>query len=252
MLFLETVNHFLWSWLFLPGLLLCGGVLTWRCRGFQLRRFGLSLRLTVGQAPAGPGAEEGVTPFQAASTALASTIGTGNIVGAAQAVALGGPGALFWLWAAALLGMAVKYAEIYLGLLTRRAGEAGGPMTYIRAALGPLPAGAYAALAALSSLGMGNLAQCNTCVSALTGAVQSFLPLDGNSRFFLRLGLGLALALIAAALLEGGVRGVGRAMERLVPWMALIFLALTGAVLGRFLPARSGPGPPSGPPGAWL
>lgn len=237
MLFLETVNHFLWSWLFLPGLLLCGGVLTWRCRGFQLRRFGLSLRLTVGRTLTEQDTEDGVTPLQAASTALASTIGTGNIVGAAQAVTMGGPGALFWLWMAALLGMAVKYAEIYLGLLTRRPDGKGrflgGPMNYIRAALGPLAAGIYAALAALSALGMGNLAQCNTCVSALTGAVQSFLPLDGNSRFFLRLGLGLALALIATAIIGGGVRGVGRAMERLVPFMALAFLTLTGTVLFR-------------------
>lgn len=243
---LDRLNGLLWTGLFLPCFLLCGALLTLRCGGLQLRRFGLSLRLTVGRSkPAGR--DGAVTPFQAASTALAATVGTGNIVGTAQAIAMGGPGAVFWLLSAAFLGMAIKYAEIFLGLCYRQTGAdgkpLGGPMVYIRRGLGrraaPLAA-SYAALAALAALGMGNLTQVNGAVSAVCRAVSVFWPLDGGEQFRLRLCLGAALALLTALILSGGAKSVGRAAERLVPLMSLAFLFFIAGVLvchARRLPA---------------
>ena len=152
LLILDKLNDLVWTGIFLPCVLLCGLLLSLRSRFLQLRLFPASLRqLTKG------GRGDGVSPVQAASTALASTLGTGNIVGTAQAIAMGGPGAVFWMWAAALLGMAVKFAEIGLSVATRRrdgAGYSGGPMYYI-GSLGekfrPL-ALMYALLAALSAI----------------------------------------------------------------------------------------------------
>ena len=129
LLILDKLNDLVWTGIFLPCVLLCGLLLSLRSRFLQLRLFPASLRqLTKGVRG------DGVSPVQAASTALASTLGTGNIVGTAQAIAMGGPGAVFWMWAAALLGMAVKFAEISLSVATRRrdgVGYSGGPMYYI-------------------------------------------------------------------------------------------------------------------------
>ena len=247
--YLEILNRYIWTWVFLPCFLLCGALLTWRCRGLQFRRFSLAMRRTVGRAFSKQEAEGGsLTPLQAASTALAATVGTGNIVGTAQAIAMGGPGAVFWLWAAALLGMVIKYAEIFLGLRYKsqdRSGRpVGGPMYYIRLGCGrrfaPL-AGLYAALAALSALSVGNMSQINGSVRAIAGAVQAFLPLSGEELFRLRLFLGLGLALVTAAIIAGDAKRVGRAAELLVPFMSLIFIGLTAAVVichaQRLLPA---------------
>ena len=133
-MFLETVQEKLWALLFLPLFSLCGFRLLIRSRLFPLRRFGRILRMTVGSGEEGGG----ITASQAACTALAATVGTGNIIGTAQAVAMGGPGALFWLWIAAVLGMMIKYAEILHGLTDR-----GGAMGYISRTLGALPARWY-------------------------------------------------------------------------------------------------------------
>ncbi len=235
---LGKLNDFLWTWAFLPCLLVCGLLLTVRCRALPFRRFGLVLRVTLGGEEQGAGG--GLSSFQAASTALAATVGTGNIVGTAQALAMGGPGAVFWLWIAAALGMSVKYAELYLCQRYRqrdRLGRpVGGPMSYIRQGLGPrfAPlAGAYAALAAVSALSMGNLAQINTAVSALSGAAELIRPLTAEERFLLRLALGFGLALLTGVLLSGGAGRVGRASALLVPLMSLLYLGVTAAVVLR-------------------
>ena len=236
--FLLTLNDFLWSFLFLPCVVLCGLTLSLRCGALQFRRFGLALRSTLFKPSDEAEGSESVTPFQAASTALAATVGTGNIVGTAQAIAMGGPGAVFWLWAAALLGMMVKYAEVYLGVRFRQrlpdGSLCGGPMYYIRFGLGrrfaPLAAG-YAALAAVSALSMGNLTQVNSSVSAICHAVTAFIPLSGTELFKLRLVLGLCLAVLTAFILEGGIKKVGRVTGLLVPFMSLAFLTLTVAVI---------------------
>ena len=229
LLILDKLNDLVWMGIFLPCVLLCGLLLSLRSRFLQLRLFPASLRqLTKG------GRGDGVSPVQAASTALASTLGTGNIVGTAQAIAMGGPGAVFWMWAAALLGMAVKFAEIGLSVATRRrdgAGYSGGPMYYI-GSLGekfrPL-ALMYALLAALSAFGIGNLSQISSAAGAVAGAAEKIAPELDPRR--LRLWLGVILTLTAWLILRGGAAGVGRAAERLVPSMAGLFLLLSLFVL---------------------
>lgn len=229
LLILDKLNDLVWTGIFLPCVLLCGLLLSLRSRFLQLRLFPASLRqLTKG------GRGDGVSPVQAASTALASTLGTGNIVGTAQAIAMGGPGAVFWMWAAALLGMAVKFAEISLSVATRRrdgAGYSGGPMYYI-GSLGekfrPL-ALMYALLAALSAFGIGNLSQISSAAGAVAGAAEKITPELDPRR--LRLWLGVILTLTAWLILRGGAAGVGRAAERLVPSMAGLFLLLSLFVL---------------------
>lgn len=229
LLILDKLNDLVWTGIFLPCVLLCGLLLSLRSRFLQLRLFPASLRqLTKG------GRGDGVSPVQAASTALASTLGTGNIVGTAQAIAMGGPGAVFWMWAAALLGMAVKFAEISLSVATRRrdgAGYSGGPMYYI-GSLGkkfrPL-ALMYALLAALSAFGIGNLSQISSAAGAVAGAAEKIAPELDPRR--LRLWLGVILTLTAWLILRGGAAGVGRAAERLVPSMAGLFLLLSLFVL---------------------
>lgn len=229
LLILDKLNDLVWTGIFLPCVLLCGLLLSLRSRFLQLRLFPASLRqLTKG------GRGDGVSPVQAASTALASTLGTGNIVGTAQAIAMGGPGAVFWMWAAALLGMAVKFAEISLSVATRRrdgAGYLGGPMYYI-GSLGekfrPL-ALMYALLAALSAFGIGNLSQISSAAGAVAGAAEKIAPELDPRR--LRLWLGIILTLTAWLILRGGAAGVGRAAERLVPSMAGLFLLLSLFVL---------------------
>lgn len=229
LLILDKLNDLVWTGIFLPCVLLCGLLLSLRSRFLQLRLFPASLRqLTKG------GRGDGVSPVQAASTALASTLGTGNIVGTAQAIAMGGPGAVFWMWAAALLGMAVKFAEISLSVATRRrdgAGYSGGPMYYI-GSLGekfrPL-ALMYALLAALSAFGIGNLSQISSAAGAVAGAAERIAPELDPRR--LRLWLGVILTLTAWLILRGGAAGVGRAAERLVPAMAGLFLLLSLFVL---------------------
>ena len=229
LLILDKLNDLVWTGIFLPCVLLCGLLLSLRSRFLQLRLFPASLRqLTKG------GRGDGVSPVQAASTALASTLGTGNIVGTAQAIAMGGPGTVFWMWAAALLGMAVKFAEISLSVATRRrdgAGYSGGPMYYI-GSLGekfrPL-ALMYALLAALSAFGIGNLSQISSAAGAVAGAAEKIAPELDPRR--LRLWLGVILTLTAWLILRGGAAGVGRAAERLVPSMAGLFLLLSLFVL---------------------
>ena len=229
LLILDKLNDLVWTGIFLPCVLLCGLLLSLRSRFLQLRLFPASLRqLTKG------GRGDGVSPVQAASTALASTLGTGNIVGTAQAIAMGGPGAVFWMWAAALLGMSVKFAEISLSVATRRrdgAGYSGGPMYYI-GSLGekfrPL-ALMYALLAELSAFGIGNLSQISSAAGAVAGAAEKIAPELDPRR--LRLWLGVILTLTAWLILRGGAAGVGRAAERLVPSMAGLFLLLSLFVL---------------------
>lgn len=229
LLILDKLNDLVWTGIFLPCVLLCGLLLSLRSRFLQLRLFPASLRqLTKG------GRGDGVSPVQAASTALASTLGTGNIVGTAQAIAMGGPGAVFWMWAAALLGMAVKFAEISLSVATRRrdgAGYSGGPMYYIGSLsekFRPL-ALMYALLAALSAFGIGNLSQISSAAGAVAGAAEKIAPELDPRR--LRLWLGVILTLTAWLILRGGAAGVGRAAERLVPSMAGLFLLLSLFVL---------------------
>ncbi len=166
-------------------------------------------------------AEGDINHFQALMTALAATVGTGNIVGVATAITMGGPGALFWMWMTGLVGMATKYAEAVLAVHFRTRDEdgrmAGGPMFYLRDGL-RLPVFAYlfAAFAAVAAFGIGNMVQAN----AVTDALVPMLP-TGSSRVW----PGLFLASVTALVIIGGIRSIGRATGLLVPVMILFYVS---------------------------
>ncbi|MCI9666886.1 MAG: sodium:alanine symporter family protein [Angelakisella sp.] len=190
-----------------------------------LRRPGQVLQATLGSFfRRRSGKEEGITPFQAVSTALAGTLGTGNIAGVATAIVAGGPGAVFWMWCSALLGMATKYAEVLLAVEYRirdREGRwQGGPMEYLARGLGmPWLAGIFCLFCALASFGIGNATQ--------VGAVAQTMAQDFGLPPFLT---GCALALLAGLVMMGGLRRIGAFTAAFVPLMALLYLG-TGALV---------------------
>lgn len=227
----NSINNAIWSWFFLPGLLICALILTLRCRGLQFKHFSLCMKGSIGKAfsRAGSGSGE-ISSFQAASTALASTVGTGNIVGTAQALCMGGPGAVFWMWAVSFLGMIVKYAEIALSVSYKKKASPGSPMEYIRSAFGRFggpAAAAYAFFAALAGLGMGNMTQINSAASSLVDAAGNICwqsaPPEGKLRFV----FGLVLAILCLVILSGGAKSIGRATSLLVPFMSVAFIVLS-------------------------
>ncbi len=225
--FFNRCNTVLWG---LPTLLLLVGVglfFTFRLRFFQIRRLRLWLSGTVGTLfGKGKPAGKGVSPFQSAATALAATVGVGNIVGVSGAIALGGPGAVFWMWVSALFGMMTKYAEVLLAVKYRRTDRdgrpMGGAMWYLRDGLkSPLLAVVYAALAFLSSLGIGNLVQCNSAARALT---EVFPAIPAWA-------VALALAAAVTVVTAFGVGGIAKTTEKLVPFMSVLYVLLCAGIL---------------------
>ena len=182
--FTGTLNTVAWLYIFLPCTIIGGLYLTIRNRGIQFTRFGYAMKNTVGKMfqkqEAGAGA---VTPLQAVTTALAATVGTGNIVGTSQAIALGGYGAVFWLWLAALLGMMIKYSEVTLSIKYRerdaKGDWVGGPMYYVKNGLGKhwqWVGILFCVFAAIASFGIGNMSQVNSIVGSLNDAIDAFIP----------------------------------------------------------------------------
>lgn len=226
-------------------LLLAAVTFSFRTRFVQFRRLGRALVLPLrGNADS----SDGVSPFEAASTSLAATIGTGNIAGVAGALLLGGPGALLWLWVSALLGMGLKYAEIVIAMRYRRRGNdgvwRGGPMYCISYGLPKR----YSILAVLFSLcgmlvalGMGNLVQVNTVAES---AEALYTVLSGRtgpqSLLFVRLTAGILAAVLLALVLSGGALRVGRAASLLVPVMSLLYLVFCFVILLARAPALPG------------
>lgn len=236
--FNEWLSGMVWGWPMLLLLALAGAFFTARTRFVQIRRFGDMLCLTMGAFTRRKNAAPGeVSPLQAMTTALAATVGTGNIAGVAGAIALGGPGAVFWMWVSAFLGMATKYAEVVLAVRHRqRAADGtfyGGPMYYIRTlgrGFAPL-ARLFALLGALAAFGIGNMVQANTAAEAAAFSLTAFFPALPEAP--LRLFVGLLLSLAVALALMGGASRIGRATERLVPLMSALYacMALTVIVL---------------------
>lgn len=218
-MFFEKMQDVLWMLLFFPLFTLCGLRLMLHCRLMPFRRFAYLFKAAL---RGGNGEKVDMTPAQAAGSALAATVGTGNIIGTAQAIAMGGPGAVFWLWVGACMGSMIKYTEIMLGL---RFGE--GAMGYIRAALGRRAAGFYAALAALSALFVGNMTQMN-------GAVRSLCTLLNIEADATKLTLGLLLTVCAGVCILGGAGSVGRAAELFTPIMTISYLIVTLGVIFAF------------------
>ena len=240
--FNEWLSGVVWGWPMLLLLALAGVFFTARTRFVQLRRFGDMLRLTMGAFTRRKNTAPGeVSPLQAMTTALAATVGTGNIAGVAGAIALGGPGAVFWMWVSAFLGMATKYVEVVLAVRYRqRAADGsfyGGPMYYIRAlgrGFAPL-ARIFALLGALAAFGIGNMVQANTAAEAAAFSLTALFPALTEAP--LRLFVGLLLSLTVVLALAGGAARIGRATERLVPLMSALYACMALAVVFLRFPA---------------
>ena len=231
----STVNGIVWG---VPAMVLIFGVglyLSIRTGFLQFRKFGTVWQNTIGKlfhrsTEAGHGA---VTPFQAVCTALAATVGTGNIAGVAGAIAIGGPGAVFWMWISALLGMVTKYSEVTLAVHYRQKNKhgdwVGGPMYYIQNGLGKK----WKWLGVLFSIfgifavfGTGNAIQVNTIVASIDTALISFGVMEAGSASTLNLILGIVITVLVGMILLGGIKRIGHVAERLVPIMALLYVVL--------------------------
>ena len=202
-------------------LIATGAFLTVRTRGFQFRRFGYVAKNTVGSLFSKnlhKSDKSSVSPFQAVTTALAGTIGTGSIAGVATALFSGGPGAIFWMWVSALLGMVTKYSEIVLSLKFREKNEngayTGGPMYYIKNGLKlPWLAAIFAIFAMIACIGTGNATQSNSIASVF------------ETNFDVAPWIvGIILTLIVGVVILGGVKRIASVNEKLVPVMAIFFI----------------------------
>ena len=235
--FTGTLNTVAWLYIFLPCTIVGGLYLTIRNRGIQFTRFGYAMKNTVGKMfqkqEAGAGA---VTPLQAVTTALAATVGTGNIVGTSQAIALGGYGAVFWLWLAALLGMMIKYSEVTLSIQYRerdaKGDWVGGPMYYVKNGLGKhwqWVGILFCVFAAVASFGIGNMSQVNSIVGSLNDAIDAFIPAAEGERKLLNFVFGVAIA--ALIVIFGHAGNIGPAFGKIFA-TAFTPKALGGAASG--------------------
>lgn len=179
-----------------------------------------------------------MTPFQAVCTALAATVGTGNIAGVAGAIAIGGPGAVFWMWVSALLGMCTKFSEVTLAVHFRETNQqgdlVGGPMYYIKNGLGKnwqWLAVLFSAFGVLTVFGTGNATQVNTITTAINSALLNYNIISETSVSTINLILGIFIAALVALVLLGGVKRIGRVAEKLVPFMALLYIILALGVV---------------------
>ena len=232
------LNNVAWLYILLPCVFAGGIYLTVGSGAVQFRRFGYAMKNTAGKLVQKQETAHGaITPLQAVTTALAATVGTGNIVGTSQAIAMGGYGAVFWLWMAALLGMVIKYSEVLLAVKYRerdaRGDWVGGPMYYIKNGMGDKwkwLAGAFSVLAALAAFGIGNMSQANSIVGSVTDAVCAVNP-DFGGQAALRWGLGIGLALLTALVLFGGIKRIGAVTEKLIPFMSVAYILMTLIVI---------------------
>lgn len=239
MTFLERLGNWIWNPWLLGGFLLLGLYYSVSSGFFQLFGARLWLRATLGTLfrRRRTGMAGGLTQLQALSTALASTIGTGSIAGVATAIVYGGPGAVFWMWVSAFLGMMTGCGEKLLAVRYRRRGPKGGwqggPMEYMDRGLGLRPlAMVFSLFCVLASIGGGDMVQANSIAAALEHAFG-----------WDRLVVGVVVALLTGAVILGGIGRIGRASERLVPTMALLFLGggiLVLAAHARAIPAALG------------
>ena len=233
----SAVNSFAWGPIMLVLLVGSGIYLTFRTGFLQVRKFGFIMKNTVGslftrKKDARDKDKKNLTPFQAVTTALAGTVGTGNIAGVTGAIFVGGPGAVFWMWVSAFFGMCTKYAEIALAMKFREKDKNGvyhgGPMYYITHGLGKnfkWLAVIFALLGALASFGIGNIAQS----SEISGAVVSLA--DNASRAFTGkefilnpLWVGIGLAIIVGIVVLGGAKRIGQVTSFVVPFMAIFYI----------------------------
>ena len=230
----SVLNNFIWG---VPAMVCIIGVglyLALRTHFIQIHQFGYSMKNTIGRILEKREAADGaITPFQAVCTALAATVGTGNIAGVAGAIAIGGPGAVFWMWISALLGMGTKFAEVTLAVHFRERNAkgdfVGGPMYYIKNGLGSKwmwLAYLYAFFGVCAVFGTGNATQVNTITAAIDTALLNYGLLTPAGTATCNLIIGIIICIIVALILIGGIKRIGRVTERLVPIMAILYIAL--------------------------
>ncbi|MBI4262957.1 MAG: sodium:alanine symporter family protein [Acidobacteria bacterium] len=224
--FERSLNGLVWGGPMIALLMGTGLVLTLLTRFVQFRQLGLAMREVLGRMfSRGTGAGS-VSPFQAVATALASTVGVGNIAGVATAIVIGGPGALFWLWISGLLGMCTKFAEIVIALHYREPDRAGvmrgGAMYTLRKGLGlPWLGAVFALVTALAAFGIGNMVQANS----VAGALETSLGIPPAIT-------GLVLVIVTSAVIVGGIARIGEVTSVLVPFMAVFYVGGGLVVLG--------------------
>lgn len=234
-----AVNNFIWG---VPAMICIIGVglyLSLRTRFIQIRKFAYAIRSTLGKVFQKQTASDGaLTPFQAACTALAATVGTGNIAGVAGAIAIGGPGAVFWMWISAFLGMCTKFSEVTLAVHFRERNKdgdyVGGPMYYIKNGLSRhwhWLAFVFSAFGVLTVFGTGNATQVNTITTAINSALINFHLLDPAYTKTSNIILGIVIAVLVGLILLGGIKRIGSVTEKLVPFMAVIYIALSLGVI---------------------
>lgn len=234
-----AVNSFIWGVPAMICIIGVGLILSVRTNFIQIRKFGHALKMTIGRIFDKTEASDGsMTPFQAVCTALAATVGTGNIAGVAGAIAIGGPGAVFWMWISALLGMCTKFSEVTLAVHFReknkRGDYVGGPMYYIKNGLGKnwmWLAYLFAAFGVLTVFGTGNATQVNTITTAINSALLNYNLIGGSSVKTVSLVIGIIITVLVSAVLLGGIKRIGKVTEKLVPFMAVLYIVLALGVV---------------------
>lgn len=235
----EALNSFVWGIPMLVLIIGTGLYLSIRTGFIQIFEFRYAMKNTIGKAFKKQKKIKGaITPFQALTTALAATVGTGNIAGITSAVTLGGAGSIFWLWISAMIGMCTKYAEVVLAVKFRernKAGEwAGGPMYYIKNGLGSnyrWLAVVFCIFGAIAAFGVGNAVQVGNMTSSINSSIQAFLPLAVQYKGTISFIIGIVVAILTALTLFGGVKRVGRVTELIVPFMAAVYILASLAVI---------------------
>ena len=227
---LNAVNALVWGIPMVVLILGTGLYLQLRLGLLPLRKIGYGFRMIWQSRRVKEGQAGDISPYAALMTALSATVGTGNIAGVATAIAVGGPGALFWMWMTALVGMATKYAEVVLAVRFREQNAqgrwVGGPMYAIKNGLGPhwrWLGTAFAVFGGLAGFGIGAMVQSNGIATAMEGAFA--LPLWVS---------GVVLAALTAAVILGGITRIGAVAEKLVPAMCVLYIVCVLWVLGVF------------------
>lgn len=235
----SAVNNFIWG---VPAMICIIGVglyLSLRTRFIQIRKFPYAIKTTIGRVFRKREASDGaMTPFQAVCTALAATVGTGNIAGVAGAIAIGGPGAVFWMWISALLGMCTKFSEVTLAVHFREKNEngdlVGGPMYYIKNGLGKYwqwLAVCFSVFGVLTVFGTGNATQVNTITTAINSALLNYQVIQSSQVEMCNLILGILITILVGLVLLGGIKRIGSVTEKLVPFMAVLYIVLALGVV---------------------
>ncbi len=235
----SVINNFIWG---IPAIICIIGVglyLSVRTGFIQIRKFPLAMKQTIGKVFDKKEAKQGaMTPFQAVCTALSATVGTGNIAGVAGAIAIGGPGAVFWMWISAFLGMCTKFSEVTLAVYYREKNEkgelVGGPMYYIKNGLGKKwqwMAVLFAVFGVFTVFGTGNATQVNTITAAINSALLNYNVISQDNVMTSNIVIGVIIMILVASVLLGGVKRIGKVAEKLVPFMAILYIVLALGVV---------------------